>query len=237
MTSATNAGDWAAERATTNRSTLPGRAPRSGTQRMSSMASTPGLTTTIRSRGKPSRTRLRRMTRPGFEVLETPTIATDRGSSSRASLCTGLGRRVGVGPSPSVTRTSRATSPSTVTPAGLTSHSRSSAGTRAAPSASKRSTTSTRCPSGRRGGWPRSDVVARRTAVVASSAGPIASRGVRDGETIAISHPGRRSAARASVWIPPPPTLTTTPKSSVQRRESSSSPPSAVSCSTCSTMR
>ena len=84
----------------------------------------------------------------------------------------------------------------------------------------------------RRGGCPRTEVVASRTAVEPAMATPMASGGVRVGETMAISRPGRRSAASASVRIPPAPTATTGPRSSVQRRASSSSPPGPASWAT-----
>ncbi len=196
MTSATKAGACAAESATTNRSTLSGQRARgrarSGRRRW---RPTPGFTTTIRSRAKPSRRRLPRMTRPGFDVLETPTIATERGASSRASLCTGrdarVGRRAVAERDQDVERDEARRA---VTAAGLISHSSSSAGARAAPSASRRSTTSTSCPSARRGGWPRSEVVARRTAVVACERRRRSHRAASGSdETIAISRPGRRS--------------------------------------------
>ena len=232
--SATNAGVAAAGSTTTRRSTLPGRLARFATQRTPSMRSVPGLMTVTAEGSKPSRRTLPRMTRPGPPRDETPTMAMDRGASSRATFASGRGARTGRGPSPSLTSTSSATRPSGVTAAGLTSSSVSSSGQSGA-RAMTQATASARRAAGRRAGWPRSGVVARRTAVAPARACTSRSRlsgGVRDGETIATSAPGRRSAASASVRIPPAPTATTAPMSSVQRRDSRSSPPGPVSWGT-----
>ena len=136
------------------------------------------------------------------------------------------GRRApGRGPSPSETRTSRATRPSAVTAAGLISISSSSSGTsggeaeealdgldhpverqaRRLPAQGRR-----READGRRPRQGRAEAVA-------------AVQRRRDDRDLAARAAGPPTSA--SVTIPPAPTLTTGPKSSVHRSESSSSPP------------
>ncbi len=119
-----------------------------------------------------------------------------------------------------------------MTTIGLTSSSRRSAGTQASATARNRSTTSTSCGIGSRGGRPRCSSVASRTAVAWRRMPGISSRRVSRGERIAISWPGRRSAATASASIPPAPTLTIGPRSAVQRADTSRDPPRPGSWST-----
>ena len=149
-------GASAAETATTRRSTFSGSAATSGTQRQPSIESTPGFTTRTRSGSKPSRSRLRRMIRPGFIFDETPTIAIVAGSSRRRIWAIGrsgrISRRPGARASP---RTSSATRPSGVMASGLISSSTSSSGRQMGARANSRSTTSTSRPIASRGGWPR----------------------------------------------------------------------------------
>ena len=232
-TSATTPAACAAETAITNRSTLPGSDATSGTHRHPSISSAPGLTIVTAAGSTPSRSRLRRITWPAFIPDDTPMIAADRGSSIRGSFATG---RAGAAPSaaacpaasspvPGTARTSSATRPPSTATIGLTSSSSRSAGMQASATARNRSTTSTRVAIGRRGGCPRCDSVARRTAVEARRIAGMAARGVSEGDRIAISRPGRRSAASASASVPPAPTLTTGPRSGVQRAEISSDPP------------
>ncbi len=89
MISTSAAEACAASTQRTNRSTRPGMPAMSGTQRHPSMSAVPPFTMRIRSRGNPSRNRLLTMMCPGFRRSETPMMATDCGSSSRASLAMG----------------------------------------------------------------------------------------------------------------------------------------------------